>query len=81
MLIVAEGKSEMVKLKTWLSKEFEMDLVATKQKNLVRKLLEIENLACCTLATEVILKRFFIVSEYYIRCTFQIILIFKSRTR
>jgi hypothetical protein len=43
MLIVAKGKSEMVKLKTRLSKEFEMDLGAAKKKKLVRKLLEIEN--------------------------------------
>jgi len=33
MLIVAKGKSEMVKLKTRLSKEFEMDLGAAKKKN------------------------------------------------
>lgn len=61
MLISTEDKSDIVKLKAQLNKEFEMDLSATK-KNLGIKLLGIENLVNYTSVSEVIFKRFFVVS-------------------
>jgi hypothetical protein len=45
-----------------LSKEFEMKDLGAAKKFLVWKLLEIENLESYTSASEVILKRFFVIS-------------------
>jgi hypothetical protein len=62
MLIAAKDKSKIAKLKAQLSKEFEMKDLNAAKKILGMEMLEIENLVNYTSVSEVILKRFFVIS-------------------
>jgi hypothetical protein len=62
MLIAVKDKLEIAKLKVQLSKEFEMKDLDAAKKILGMEMLEIENLVNYTSVSEVILKRFFVVS-------------------
>jgi hypothetical protein len=62
MLIATKDKSEIAKLKVQLSKEFEMKDLDAAKKILGMEMLEIENLVNYTSVSEVILKRFFVIS-------------------